>query len=99
MQTGIIDAAHTGGWLVYHTHDSRRSQKGFPDLVLVRPPQVIFAELKGPGGRVTPEQQVWIEALEDCVMITAVTVYPDGYNALLKHLATAASWRSAFRGQ
>ena len=56
VQRGLIEAAQTGGWLVYHTHDSRRSRKGFPDLVLVRPPKVIFAELKGPGGRVTPEQ-------------------------------------------
>lgn len=30
----------------YHTHDSRRSQAGFPDLVLIRPPRLIFAELK-----------------------------------------------------
>ena len=27
VQRGLIEAAQTGGWLVYHTHDSRRSGK------------------------------------------------------------------------
>jgi hypothetical protein len=47
----------------YHTHDSRRSQAGFPDLVLVRPPRLIFAELKTAKGRVSPAQGEWLEDL------------------------------------
>jgi hypothetical protein len=34
------------GYLVYHTYDSRGSERGFPDIVAVRPPVVVFAELK-----------------------------------------------------
>ena len=45
--------ALTCGWRLYHTFDSRRSAAGFPDLVLVRPPRVIFAELKSEKGRLT----------------------------------------------
>ena len=86
IQARVIEAAEIGGWLVYHTYDSRRSNKGFPDLVLVRPPQVIFAELKGPDGRVTPEQQKWIEQLEGCTMVTAAVVGPEQSDALMKHL-------------
>ena len=34
-QSAVIEYARLMGWLVYHTHDSRHSEKGFPDLVLV----------------------------------------------------------------
>jgi hypothetical protein len=47
----------------HHETDSRRSKKGFPDLVIAGPNGVIFAELKTDTGRVTPEQNRWIEAL------------------------------------
>lgn len=38
---------------------------GFPDLVLVRPPELIFAELKAEGGRVSTTQQAWLDALAE----------------------------------
>jgi hypothetical protein len=50
------------GWLLYHTHDSRRSEPGFPDLVLLRE-RVVWAELKTDAGRLTPAQAAWVEAL------------------------------------
>lgn len=50
--------------LRYHTHDSRRSNPGFPDWVFVHPKgDIVFAELKARKGRVRPEQTRWIEAL------------------------------------
>jgi hypothetical protein len=65
LQTRIIKAAQAAGWLVYHTHDSRRSQAGFPDLVLVHPDrkQVLYRELKTEKGRLRPEQQEWLLSL------------------------------------
>ncbi len=38
FQAQVVELARLSGWLTYHTHDSRRSQSGFPDLVLVRAP-------------------------------------------------------------
>jgi hypothetical protein len=60
----VIEMAGRLQWLVYHTHDSRHSAAGFPDLVLVKPPRLIFAELKAEGKNPTPEQEVWLRALE-----------------------------------
>lgn len=51
------------GWFHYHTHDSRRSEAGFPDLVLVRGDRLIFAELKSAKGRLTPAQADWLKRL------------------------------------
>ena len=87
MQSGIVEAAQLGGWLVFHDYDSRRSTPGFPDLVLVRPPEVMFFELKDAGGRVNTEQADWIEQLQACGVVTAAVIRPAGYDAVLKHLA------------
>ena len=61
----IVDTARWCGWtLIYHTHDSRRSPAGFPDLVLARPHRLIFAEVKTETGRVTQAQLAWIANLK-----------------------------------
>jgi hypothetical protein len=61
-QATVLEAARTCGWLVYHTHNSRRSQPGFPDLVLVRD-RVIFVELKAEDGKLSHAQADWLAAL------------------------------------
>ncbi|WP_372699404.1 VRR-NUC domain-containing protein [Arthrobacter sp. JSM 101049] len=65
FQEQVVAGAKSLGWLVYHTHDSRRSEPGFPDLVLVQPVRgrVLFRELKTQKGRTTQAQDTWIEAL------------------------------------
>lgn len=63
FQQQVVDMARALGWMAYHTHDSRRSQPGFPDLVLVRE-RVVYAELKTETGKPTFEQTSWIEALK-----------------------------------
>ena len=63
LQNRILEAAKALGWLTYHTHDSRRSAPGYPDLTLVRSRRLIFAELKSVKGKVTAEQQEWLDRL------------------------------------
>lgn len=62
-QAQVCHLAHTCHWSWYHTHDSRRSQPGFPDLVLVRE-RIIYVELKTQVGRLSPEQVRWKLLLE-----------------------------------
>lgn len=65
LQAQIMALAFDLGWLAYHTHDSRRSNPGWPDLALCHPKRGRFMvrELKKSNGRVTPEQRKWIHAL------------------------------------
>jgi len=58
----VIELAESQGWHCYHTHDSRRSEAGFPDLTLVRE-RVIYVELKTEIGKLTKAQREWIKAL------------------------------------
>ena len=55
----VVDLARLQGWMVYHPFDSRRSQKGFPDLTMVRDGRLVFAELKTEKGELTPAQEEW----------------------------------------
>ena len=74
FQDNVLRLAALCGWEQrYHTHDSRRSDKGFPDLVLCRWGHLIFAELKSQKGRVRPEQHEWLDALK-VVAASAPTV-------------------------
>ena len=66
LQANVIRLAHLRGWLHYHTYNSIRSPHGWPDLVLCRPPQILFVELKSRTGRVSPMQQNWLDCLDAC---------------------------------
>jgi hypothetical protein len=63
FMAAVIEMAQMLGWLVYHTHDSRRSEAGFPDIVAVRRDRVIFIESKTERGRLSKEQERWLSAL------------------------------------
>ncbi len=67
FQQMIIDRGRLLGWLVYHTHDSRRSAAGFPDLVLCRDGRVIFAEVKSEKGKLSKAQLAWLYELKAAV--------------------------------
>src|SRR5574340_48774 len=70
LLVAVIDLAQRTGWRCHHTRNSKagitQGDIGLPDLILVRPPQLIFAELKSERGRVTPGQRAWLDALRGC---------------------------------
>ena len=70
LQATIINIATKAGWEYYHTHNSKNSPEGWPDLVLARMdeegnnPEVIMAELKRIGQQPTPKQLWWLQVLQ-----------------------------------
>ena len=84
FKSSVIDLAKHTGWKWYHNPDSRRSSAGFPDLVLVKPPNVLFVELKmdNPGSKLTADQLDWQKKLNDCTDVKACVITPDSYEFL-----------------
>jgi hypothetical protein len=40
---------------------------GFPDLVLCRPPRIIFVELKSDNGELSKAQEEWLQEIANCM--------------------------------
>lgn len=51
-----------------------KGHKGFPDYCAVRPPRLLFAELKDEYSKPTPEQDGWLDDLRECVRV--ITLEP-----------------------
>lgn len=67
FQTRVVNLARLLGYRrIYHPWTSVHSASGWPDLVLCKPPRLIFAELKAERGRVMPAQQGWLDDLAAC---------------------------------
>ena len=88
FQRDVTKAATDLGWLWYHTHDSRRSVPGFPDLVLVRRGRIIFAELKTDKGKLSAAQECWGAELECCEGIEYYVWRPRDWDWVLEILST-----------
>ncbi len=82
----IIQLARRRGWLCAHfrpglTQRGRwvtamSGDVGFPDIVLARGTQVIFAELKTKNGKTSPAQDRWLETLRGSPYVGAVVWRP-----------------------
>jgi len=82
----VVDLGHLYGWLIYRTWRSIHSPAGFPDLVMVRPPRLIFAELKSEKGKLTSVQEEWLARLG---MLSACEVFlwrPDDFEDIVEVL-------------
>lgn len=75
--------AIAAGWLFYHTKDSRGSDRGFPDCVMVRSGRVVYAELKVGNNRPSPEQEAWLLQLSQTRGPAEVAIwYPSSWQAI-----------------
>ena len=63
LQQLVLGACRQLRLLAYHTYDSRKSQPGFPDLVIVGGTTILYRELKTEKGKVTSAQNYWLDAL------------------------------------
>lgn len=89
FQEGIVAHAVLHGWRAFHPYDSRRSEPGFPDLILVRGGECLAWELKSEKGRMRPRQQDWLDELGQVPGIEAAVIRPTTYDAALRRLARA----------
>jgi hypothetical protein len=94
LQSAILEMAALLGWLCFHARPARTKDgwrtaaegngaAGWPDLAMARNGHLILAELKSTSGRVSPEQQRWLDEL------TAVSVAEDRVQT---YLWTTAEW-------
>jgi hypothetical protein len=86
FQQQLTDAARLEGFAVFHPHDSRNSEAGWPDLVLCKPPRLIFAELKADGGSLSDAQRLWLEALRSCPPAEVYVWTPDSWREITRVL-------------
>ena len=82
FQRAVIQYAELRGWSWWHFADSRRQvgqrfvgdagAAGFPDLTLAHSRHgLVFAELKGTGGKLRPAQERSLDALSSAVATAA----------------------------
>jgi hypothetical protein len=71
FQSQVLQIAKLYRWHAYHPALSKWSERGWPDIALVRPPRLVFAELKSEAGRVTEHQESWLALLAACAGVEA----------------------------
>ena len=87
FMASVVKLATLTGWLCYHTFNSRRSSPGFPDLVMVKPPKVLFIELKREKGKLSEPQRLWKEMLEQCPRVSYILWTPGQWVGIEKILS------------
>lgn len=114
FQVAVCDLAHSLGWRVAHFRKVRVQRaggetfwetpvaedgKGWPDLVLVKPPfRPIFAELKVKANVPSPEQWQWLHELRGSGM-NAVVLYPSDWPFIVDMLTNGSPQEAALAAQ
>ena len=89
----VISLAQHLGWRVAHFRPAQTQTGrwitavqgdgvGFPDLVMVKPPRLIFAELKTEIGRMSDKQAEWIADLCGCGIYCCRVWHPSDYDEI-----------------
>ncbi len=87
FQRQVMDLARIYRWRVYHPQLSKWSERGWPDLAMVRPPRLLFAELKTDRGKTTMHQDEWLELLRAIPGIEVHLWRPADFDAIAAVLA------------
>ncbi len=105
FQAVVVEVARLAGWRCAHFRAARTDRgwrtpvtadgAGWPDLVLVRPPRIVFAELKSERGQVRSSQLEWLDVLR---LLPHAEVYvwrPDDWDELVETLTGSRPRRAA----
>ena len=82
FQRQVMDLAGIFGWTVYHPMLSKWSERGWPDLAMVRPPRLVFAELKRESGKTSEHQDRWLGLLHACPGVETYLWRPSDLDAI-----------------
>lgn len=93
FQARVVALAKKCGWMTHHHFDSRRSSAGWPDLVLCKPPALLFVELKIEGQKPKAAQLVWLTALRACGA-DARTWWPSSWSEIVATLKSVGDDKS-----
>lgn len=95
-QSRVVDLARLMGWRIAHFRPAQTARgwrtamvgtPGWPDLVLLRPPRLILAELKV-AAKVGFEQQEWLDQLGDVPGVEVYVWRPVDWDAVIEALRT-----------
>ncbi len=86
LMSQVKDLAKIYHWKLYHPFLSKWSEKGYPDITLIRPPRIIFAELKRDTGKLTPSQLEWAELLKACPGVEYHLWKPSNFESIVEVL-------------
>jgi hypothetical protein len=99
FQSVVVEVARLAGWRIAHFRAARTAQgwrtpvtadgAGWPDLVLVRPPRLVFAELKSQTGQVKPQQTEWLDVLRLLPQVEVFVWRPSDWDDLVATLTGA----------
>jgi hypothetical protein len=94
LMNQIIDYGLLRGWRIHHDRPAMtfkgyrtavQGHKGFPDILLVKPPRILVIECKSTSEKVSPEQYDWISDFKDCG-ITTMIARPCDWDNIQKEL-------------
>jgi len=73
--TAIPNSTYTQSWTQKRKNYESGLRRGFPDIVVVKPSELVCIELKKKGGRPTPEQMEWVRLLDSLPGVRAKVCY------------------------
>jgi VRR-NUC domain len=92
----VAEVARLAGWRCVHFRPSRTQHgwrtavaydgAGWPDLVLVRPPRIIFAELKSSSGKLSDRQADWLSVLRLLPGVEVCLWKPEDWDSIVEIL-------------
>lgn len=84
----VFDLARLNGWLAfrYPTWQRTATTPGFPDLVLVRPGEILFLELKSEKGTISAAQESVLALLSGVTRVRVGTAKPSDWDTLVETL-------------
>lgn len=87
LEAAVAREAKRFGWLRYHTKDSRKSEAGFPDDILIRGNKLLAMELKSATGQPTAAQLTWLEAFAGVGTVKCGIWRPKDWDEIIKELS------------